>query len=113
MKWYFWVIIGLVILLIIAYFYKQNQNKNKSTNYGPVGVATLDPKVWIQSLINDGKSFEEIKSIAANSNPKILVLDSNETHTMEFNPNRVIIKVTAVQCLVAPCPQQLEIISVG
>jgi len=120
MKWYWWVIIVIVVLIIFSYFVYKNKPDGKKLiiqglngNFGDILSDQIpqDSKDIVQELINKKYSFEQIKSEAFKRN--ILVLDSKETHTMEFNPKRVIIKRIQLECLVAPCGELILIESVG
>lgn len=114
MKWYwilFWIVIASLIIYGIIIIKKSNEYKKSQS----------DPRVVVQSLIDLAKKsneskpgsfdFEKIKQLAKNQG--VIVVDSNETRTMEFNPRRVVVKQTYPQCIQAPCPIFLSIQSVG
>lgn len=121
MKWYYWliiVVIAVLLFLIIRnqiYIEKIKKNIAKTQESIDVNQSIIDKsnnsRDIVTDLINKKLSFEEIKIEAAKKN--VLVLDSKEIHTMEFNSRRVIIKQIVVNCLVPPCFDILTIESVG
>lgn len=129
MKWYWWILILAIVLIIFYFVWKQNKKlsqehidiiKNKLRdsiiNQSVVPVYNNDSsevlKNRVQNLINNKLSFIEIKSTLEKT-PGVIVLKSTDTHTMEYNPNRIILEVIEVNCITTPCPEQIKIISIG
>lgn len=108
MKWY-WVLIIIIIIALAWYGYTLVKKANEykaSTSLGKT------PEEIVNNLIKTyGLDGNKIKQEAAKYN--VIVLGEEETHTMEYNPRRVILKRVQLNCFAAPCPEILTIKSIG
>ena len=134
MKWYFWILIIVAVLIIVFVIRYKMTNRKPSKletqilngDYGDIlndGLNStaensrkiVEDLIQLQAKIESTKpgsfSYEKIKELAANQG--VLVLMNSETRTMEYNSKRVILKTMPVYCIKAPCPQGLVIESVG
>lgn len=128
MKWYIWV--GILIIAICIFLIVRNQimiektrkriseqgdriDKQISENDDLIGQVRIknNSRFIVEEFINMKYTFDNLKAEALKKG--VLVLDSTETHTMEFNPKRVIVKRTQTECINPPCPELLSIESVG
>lgn len=134
MKWYFWVLIVVAVLIIIFVIRYKMTNKKPSKletqilngDYGDIlndglnntasnSKKIVEDLIKLQSSIESTKpgsfSYERIKELAANQG--VLVLKSTDTRTMEYNSKRVILEVIEINCIKAPCYPIIRIQSVG
>lgn len=133
MKWYWWILIVVIVLIIVYFVWKQNHPSKriiiKSLN-GQFGDLLDDSltsneatsRKIVQDLIDLSNKTErekgvgtfgytKIKELAANQGVQVLL--DTDTHTLEYNTKRVIVKITKPQCIKAPCYDIIEIVSVG
>lgn len=107
MKWY-WVLLIIVLIAAAWYGYTLSQ---KAKAYKAELSGSLKPQNFVQTLIDSGKTLSQIKEQAKANG--IFVFEDTETHTMEYNPKRVIVRVTQPECFTQPCKEIIQIVSVG
>ena len=123
---YSFIILGVLILVMLVILFLQHKKKKKleSILSGTSILPVQDAQVAIttkaindiisnlnKNAANNPFTLDTLKSVAATNG--YLVLGSDETHTMEYNPKRVIVLVTVPNCIMAPCPNIFTIQSVG
>lgn len=113
-----------IVLIILVFLYMQNKNMQTAKNMAPVMTSTMSAdETATRNTFN-----AVLKSLQANAanNPLtidtlISALQSNGIQGLKegtaidsvYDPKRIIIKETAVNCLIPPCYSQFTILSIG
>lgn len=111
------IILSVILLIVFAFimYIMYNQKQKSKTVPSSANEQSTRERFFIV-LKNMQKSKEELtwETLKANLLKEgIIAIKEGETHTMEYNPNRVTVRENMKQCITSPCYNDFEIISVG